>query len=224
MPQGQERVVSYQPEERYWTDYLRIALPVVGLLLMLGLFWYWASAVIGDDGGSAKPTEVPQVALITVTAAPTVAATTPPVIAQDVTPTPPSAGNSAGGNSSSGNSSSGNTTGNEASGNSSGGNSSGNSSGGNSSGNSSDSGNSSNSSDLSEFKNGDTVVTNTDSVNMRSGPSTNDDVVDTLDKGTELKVISDPVQGGDYVWLQVENPAQDNEKGYVAQDFVDPSS
>lgn len=46
---GQERTVSYQPEERYWTDYLRIALPVMGLLLLIGLFWYWAGELIGND-------------------------------------------------------------------------------------------------------------------------------------------------------------------------------
>ena len=33
---SEERTVSYQPEERYWTDYLRIALPVFGLLLLIG--------------------------------------------------------------------------------------------------------------------------------------------------------------------------------------------
>ncbi|CAA9570128.1 MAG: hypothetical protein AVDCRST_MAG49-3518 [uncultured Thermomicrobiales bacterium] len=48
-PAGQERTVSYQPEERYWTDYLRIALPVVGLLLLLGLFVFWTQGLIGDD-------------------------------------------------------------------------------------------------------------------------------------------------------------------------------
>lgn len=70
-PQRQERTVSYQPEERYWTDYLRVALPVVGLLLLLGLFWYWASQVIGDDSGSPRPTPIPSVVITAVVAAPT---------------------------------------------------------------------------------------------------------------------------------------------------------
>jgi hypothetical protein len=57
-----EQAVSYQSEERYWTDYLRIALPVVGLLLLIGLLWYWASALIGD--GSAQPPQTPEVAVV----------------------------------------------------------------------------------------------------------------------------------------------------------------
>ncbi|MGC4106342.1 MAG: SH3 domain-containing protein [Thermomicrobiales bacterium] len=51
---GRQRTVQFQPEERYWTEYLRIALPVIGLLLMLGLFWFWAQSLIGD-GNSKEP-------------------------------------------------------------------------------------------------------------------------------------------------------------------------
>lgn len=50
---------GYQEEERYWTDYLRIAAPVVGVILMLALVWFWVANMLngdedegfGNDGG-----------------------------------------------------------------------------------------------------------------------------------------------------------------------------
>lgn len=57
--------MSYESEERYWTDYLRVALPVIGLLLMLALFWWWAQQFIGSDGDSgdvAQSTRTAEVA------------------------------------------------------------------------------------------------------------------------------------------------------------------
>lgn len=52
---GRSRTVQYQPEERYWTEYLRIALPILGLLLMIGLLWFWALQLMDDDNGGDQP-------------------------------------------------------------------------------------------------------------------------------------------------------------------------
>jgi uncharacterized protein YgiM (DUF1202 family) len=41
-----------------------VILPVVGLLLLLGLFWYWASTLIGDDGNSPGATSTSAVAIV----------------------------------------------------------------------------------------------------------------------------------------------------------------
>lgn len=48
-PGGERTPFGYQPEERYWTDYLRIAAPVVGVILMLGLVWFWVANMLSDD-------------------------------------------------------------------------------------------------------------------------------------------------------------------------------
>jgi hypothetical protein len=85
---SEERTVSYQPEERYWTDYLRIALPVVGLLILIGLLWYWASALIGDGGTQPPPT--PELAaVITPINESTPAPPTPTAAVIAPTPVPP---------------------------------------------------------------------------------------------------------------------------------------
>lgn len=51
-------------------------LPVVGLLLLLGLFWYWASTLIGDDGNSPGATSTSAVAIVITPENPTATATT----------------------------------------------------------------------------------------------------------------------------------------------------
>lgn len=76
---------QYPAEERYWTDYLRVALPVLGLLLLVGLLWYWASAIVGDNSAEA-PVEPSAIALVT-----PIAPATPPAVAPTtvlVQPTP----------------------------------------------------------------------------------------------------------------------------------------
>lgn len=54
---GRQRTVQSDPDDRYWTDYLRIALPVIGLLLVIAVFWYWAQQLIDDPEEDLTPTE-----------------------------------------------------------------------------------------------------------------------------------------------------------------------
>jgi len=81
--------VSYQPEERYWTDYLRIALPVIGLLLILGLFWYWAAALINGDETDTQPTSTPLAVETAVNPPTATAAVTPTTVTIQPSPGPP---------------------------------------------------------------------------------------------------------------------------------------
>ncbi len=57
---GNDRQFTYYPEERYWTDYLRIAAPVLGVIILLGLAWFWLSHLIGGSGnGTANNQPTP---------------------------------------------------------------------------------------------------------------------------------------------------------------------
>ncbi len=189
---GGDRPPGYQAEERYWTDYLRIALPIAGLLLLLSVFWYWASSFIGDDNSGTQtpivavnvpqdaPTLTPtlQDAVVLATALPTATSGVEPTQApaqptQAVTePTQPPAQPT------------------EAT------------SGG-------------------TFAEGDLVIVNDDDVNMRSDPSTTGDIVDTLAQGTELRIISaTPTEGESYTWWNVSDDAL-GITGWVVGQFLE---
>ncbi|HET7095494.1 MAG TPA: hypothetical protein VFI22_18530, partial [Thermomicrobiales bacterium] len=88
-PPGENRPISYQPEERYWTDYLRIALPVIGLVLLIGLLWYWASSLIG--GGTAEPPVTPSIiaGITPINQATPMPTPSPTAVALAPTPLPP---------------------------------------------------------------------------------------------------------------------------------------
>ncbi len=192
---GQEQSVSYQAEERYWTDYLRIALPIAGLLLLLGVFWYWASSFIGDDADNDPQTPVAQIVETPITAntptptvssAVTVAVTTvEPTQETDATQAPDAEPTA--------------TTAPATE-------------------NGEDPGT------AGEFADGDLVVVNDNDVNMRAEATTNSTAVTTLILGQELRILSsEPVEEGGYVWWNVEDEINVLE-GWIAGDFIEPSS
>jgi hypothetical protein len=82
---GRQRTVQSDPDDRYWTDYLRIALPVIGLLLVIAVFWFWAQQLIDNPEDDVTPTEP---GLAEVIESPTEA-----VSQSAATPTPSAAGN-----------------------------------------------------------------------------------------------------------------------------------
>ncbi|MGH2533095.1 MAG: SH3 domain-containing protein [Thermomicrobiales bacterium] len=214
-PVGQERTVSYQrEEERYWTDYLRIALPVIGLLLMLGLFWYWAQSLIGDDDDE-QPTQVSEILSpetptpteqlpVSITATPGGNEAAQTDTGEDAEPTETPTDETDG------------TTGQQA--------------------------DEQDGADQAEpdaddveqpldeqddaeeegrFAVNDAVVVATDVLNMRSEPSTDSDVVVELLEGAELTVVGETVPGENYFWVEVEDI--EGNVGYVADEFLELS-
>ncbi len=196
---GGDRPSGYQTDERYWTDYLRIALPIAGLLLLLSVFWYWASSFIGDDNNGTQtpvvavnvtpqdaPTLTPtlQDAVVLTPALPTAttAAAQPTQAPAEPTQAPveptqaPVEPTQA--------------TGDDA------------------------------------FAVDDLVIVNEGDVNMRADPSTTGEVVDTLSQGTELRVVNAAPteftddQGNTYAYWNVTNEATGS-TGWVAGDFLE---
>lgn len=186
--------MSYQPEDRYWTDYLRIALPIAGLLLLLGVFWYWASSFIGDDNNDpgrsttvavvetpiSAPTQTPTVsAAVTLEPAQTIAATQPAAPPESTTDTAaPTA-----------------TTAPQENGGSTGGG----------------------------FTEGAKVVVNDNDVNLRADSSTDSEVLAVLMNGDELSINSaESVDDGTNVWWNVTTTS--GTEGWVAGAFIEAST
>jgi|tagenome__1003787_1003787.scaffolds.fasta_scaffold20751928_1 hypothetical protein len=89
--------MSYESEERYWTDYLRVALPVIGLLLMLALFWWWAQNFIGDETDPGTVAQATQTEIATVNPpTPTNTIEASVVVTEQQAATPPGNGGSDG--------------------------------------------------------------------------------------------------------------------------------
>jgi hypothetical protein len=200
---GGDRPSGYQTEERYWTDYLRIALPIAGLLLLLSVFWYWASSFIGDDNESTPtavvavnltppgaPTLTPTLEAVQVLNTPTTGAAQPTQAPAQPTQAPaeptqapaeptqaPSEPTTA--------------------------------------------------SSTGAFQEGDLVIVNDNDVNMRAEASTTADVVDTLTQGTELRILSgtpqeftDPADGTTYTYWNVSDDAA-GVQGWVVGDYLE---
>jgi Bacterial SH3 domain len=193
---GEERTVSYQPEERYWTDYLRIALPVLGLLLLIGLLWYWASALIGN--GSEQPPVTPQLAAVITpvneatpappTATAVVIAPTPgPPPTPTPTPAPPTPTRAAAATVSSGATSGENPCAN-----------------------------------LPTYAVGDTVKTTAD-VNLREGPTTDSAAITILPAGTQLEITGNFEEAGQCDWWPVK-VVSSGQTGFVIEQYLAPAS
>lgn len=191
--------MSYQPEERYWTDYLRIALPVVGLLLMLGLFWFWATNLIGDDDDDTPAT----VAVVnsTPTATPITAAQ-PPTETPELTTagganprptaTEPSEGDGNGGDDENPPTETPVAPPDDDDGQPADG----------------------------EIGAGDIVVVNSDGVNFRPEPNTDGEPIRQLDNGEELTVTGPLQESSGIEWYPVVD--KDGVEGFVAAEFVIP--
>ncbi len=193
--------MSFQPEERYWTDYLRIALPVMGLVLLIGLLWYWAAAFIGSPGDQPPPTQTTLGAVTSINASPPPVAPTatpvpveptaglpaptptiPAVTASDPTalpvattaPTePPAAADAEGENPCT---------------------------------------------DLPAYPIGTTVET-TEVLNLRDGPSTDGNLVTELPAGTQLTISGEFSEQGECDWWPVTVPSTD-QSGFVIEQFI----
>ncbi|CAN5526847.1 hypothetical protein BH20CHL1_BH20CHL1_07200 [soil metagenome] len=191
-PNGGDRDYNYDPEERYWTDYLRIAAPILGVILMVLVFWLAISQFLGDDdeNGSIAGEDTTPVSLPTTMASPAPATTPPPAngtlppIIVEGTPgteTTPPAGNGAA------------TTPPDVPPTTGG--------------------------EIAVGSTVEVIGTGGTGVNVRSQASTDGEIIATFIDGTILEVTGDSVPAEDFIWWPV--ISEEGIQGYVVQEYLE---
>ena len=201
--------------ERYWTDYLRIALPVIGLILMLSVFIFWVGSIIdgNNDDADVTPSAVALVqtpapsdgaGAVTATVAPPQSAA--PSNAEGANPSPSEAASDGGDTEPTTEPTAEESTAPEDQ----------------PTDEPADEEATDPPADGATFAVDDVVVT-TDDVRLRSEASSEDDanVIRTLDAGTELTIIGEPENDGEFDWYPV---SDDEGEGYVRQDFLEAAA
>jgi outer membrane biosynthesis protein TonB len=186
--------VSHQTEERYWTDYVRVATPIVGLLLLLGVFWYWASSLIGADSEEPPPTAVASITVIadpTKTPTPTEEAPPPedtPEATEEPTEEPTEPADQPTRTPRTATEGPTEEATEEPS--------------------------------CGDFEEGQVIFSADNDVNMRAEPTTDSEAIEVLTLDQPLTVLNcEPVESGGFVWWNVENEDSGN-SGWVVQDWL----
>ena len=202
--------------ERYWTDYLRIALPIIGLILMLSLFIFWVGSIINNNGDGDQTPTAP-VALIENTAPPTPAGGQP-----TATVAPPSAAASTGGGAgtepsqapseqaSADQSASGTEPTQPAADQAT-----------ETPADEQPTAEPSSGGDGTTFAVDDQVVVNDDNVNIRDAAGTDAASVGTVSTGDALTIVSGPENANNYDWYEV--TTADGTDAWIAAQYLDPA-
>lgn len=206
--------------ERYWTDYLRIALPIIGLILMLSLFIFWVGSIINNGNTDETPTAV---ALVE-TPAPSTAGGAGPTV------TVPPSGSAAPSVSGSTNSVASSQSSDQASSEPTGApDGQATDPAANQAATETPTGETTTDQQPTEtpagdstFAANDTVVVNDDDVNIRDSAGTDAALVMTVNKGDTLTIVSGPESANDLEWYEV--TTQDGTQGWIASRYLDPSS